>query len=146
MLRFSVLFIFSFISLITSLTAHAEIYQWTDEHGQTHFGDRAPNTSAKDISNQVNQINIASDLSSPEMMLQQAKEKEKIRAQQQDKQSEKADKKAHMERCKEMKKALRTVNRPVIFVDQNGKDMKWSESQRKLYASDLQKKINQDCQ
>lgn len=34
------------ISLLLPLGSHAEIYQWTDEHGITHFGDRA-HTSKK---------------------------------------------------------------------------------------------------
>jgi len=27
----------------------ADVYQWTDEHGNTHFGDRAPATGARQI-------------------------------------------------------------------------------------------------
>ena len=30
------------VSLNFSLSVSAGVYQWVDEHGQTHFGDRAP--------------------------------------------------------------------------------------------------------
>jgi hypothetical protein len=46
-----------------SLNAWSEIYQWTDDKGQTHFGDRAPSKiAAKEISSQVDKINTTSDL------------------------------------------------------------------------------------
>ncbi len=60
--------------------AWSDIYQWKDENGQIHFSDRAPSkATSKEISTQLNRINITSDLSSPEMMLrhEQAKEDER---------------------------------------------------------------------
>ena len=33
---------FSAAVLITSLAAHGDIFQWRDENGKLHFGDRPP--------------------------------------------------------------------------------------------------------
>ena len=30
--------------LLVGLSAHGEIYKWTDEQGQVHFSDKAPET------------------------------------------------------------------------------------------------------
>ena len=36
--------------MFLSLTAHAEIYKWVDEHGQTHYGEKPPaNKKSKQI-------------------------------------------------------------------------------------------------
>jgi len=32
--------------LLTGVSAHGEIYKWTDEQGQVHFSDQAPETGA----------------------------------------------------------------------------------------------------
>ena len=32
--------------LLAGLSAHGEIYKWTDEQGQVHFSDKAPETAA----------------------------------------------------------------------------------------------------
>tara|TARA_R110001592_G_scaffold336019_1_gene621143 strand:- start:49965 stop:50213 length:249 start_codon:yes stop_codon:yes gene_type:complete len=74
MLNFNLILIKKMTLLIfiwfISIDTKSEIYQWVDENGHTHFGDRAPQTSTvKEISKQVNHINISSDLSSPEMIL-----------------------------------------------------------------------------
>ena len=136
------------ISLSFSINAWSEIYQWTDENGQTHFGDRAPSqTVAKEISSQVDQINITSELSSPEMMLRHEQAKDAEREQHykdwQEQQENKPDK---SEKCKELKELLQIVKGRVVFVDEQGKDLKISETVRKQRASELEDGIRQYCQ
>ncbi len=130
-----------------SITAKAEIYQWTDEHGQTHFGDRAPNASAKDISKQVEQINLTSDLSSPEMMMRHELQKEAEREEEYNKWNEnRQNQPTRAEKCRELKGLLNKVKGRVVFVDENGKDLKVSESERKIRVTELETTIRTHCQ
>ena len=39
----------SFLLCITPIVAQAGIYKWTDENGQVHYGQSAPNKSAKEM-------------------------------------------------------------------------------------------------
>jgi hypothetical protein len=135
-------------SFCITVNAWAEIFQWTDEKGQTHFSDRAPHQiPANNISNQLKRINITSDLSSPEMMLrhEQAKDAER-EAQYKEQQERYNNKSAISERCKEVKKRLRLVKGRVIFVDKQGKDLKVSEESRKKRAIHLENEVREHCQ
>jgi transcriptional regulator with PAS, ATPase and Fis domain len=129
------------------MNAWSEIYQWTDDKGQTHFSDRAPSKiTAKKISNQMDKINITSDLSSPEMMLrhEQAKDAEREKRYQywQEQQENKPTKD---EKCKELKQLLKIVKGRVVFVDEQGKDLKISEKLRQQRAIELEDSIRKHC-
>lgn len=136
--------LFSFCIVIS---AWAEIFQWTDENGQTHFSDRAPHKiQANNISEQLNKINITSDLSSPEMMLRHEQAKDAEREAQYKKQQENYNSQTdNSEKCKETKKRLRLIKGRVIFVDEDGKDLKISEETRKKRAIQLESKVRKYC-
>jgi hypothetical protein len=139
----------SFIFIVVlSINAKSDVYQWTDEHGQTHFSDRPPHKSeANNISNQLNQINITSDLSSPEMMLRHEQAKDAEREKNYKERQEKYNKQpSKTEACKEAKKLLGLIKGRVVFVDQQGKDLKISEEDRKQRAIELEHEIRKHCQ
>jgi hypothetical protein len=136
------------VSLFSCLSSNSwsEIYQWTDENGQTHFGDRAPNTSAKEISKQVNQINITRNLSSPEMMLRHEQAKDAERKKQYEQWQEKIDNQPSKdEKCEEFKKLLNIVKGRVVFVDEHGKDLNVTETERRKRARQLEDAIRKHC-
>tara|TARA_R110002072_G_scaffold165648_2_gene318853 strand:+ start:3926 stop:4375 length:450 start_codon:yes stop_codon:yes gene_type:complete len=131
-----------------SINASSEIFQWTDQHGQTHFGDRAPEkTISKNISDQVKQINITGGLSSPEMMLryEQSKEAETKRRNEESQEKYK-NKPTKAEKCKEMRQLLNIIKKRVIFVDENGKDLNISEETREQRVKTLEKNIREYCE
>jgi len=132
------------------LTSHAlsEVYQWTDKSGRTHFGDRPPEkASSENISERLNQINITSDYSSPELMLlhQQNKDAEakKRREAWQEKQKNSP---TQDEKCQKARQHLNTITGPVVFVDEHGNDLKISEETRKQRVKILKDTIRKHCQ
>lgn len=131
-----------------SISAWAEIFQWTDENGQIHFSDRAPRKiQANNISEQLSNINITSDLSSPEMMLRLEQAKDAEREAHYKEQQEKYNKQpTKSESCKKAKKLLRLVKGRVVFVDEQGKDLKVSEETRKKRAIQLENEVRKHCQ
>ena len=47
--------------LILPMSAAAQVYKWTDENGQTHFGDRSPEDRAvDDIGDKINSLTTVS--------------------------------------------------------------------------------------
>ena len=47
--------------LFVAIPATAQIYKWTDENGQTHFGDRSPESrAADDIADKINSLTTVS--------------------------------------------------------------------------------------
>ena len=145
-----ILFKFSLSLVLTcclSMNAWSEIYQWTDDKGQTHFSDRAPSkTKSKEISKQVDQINLASDLSSPEMMLRHEQSKDAERQKHyQDWKKQQESSPTKDEKCKELTKLLEIIQGRVVFVDEQGKDMKISEKLRQQRSKQLEDGIRKHC-
>lgn len=134
--------------IFMSTQAVSDVFKWTDEHGQIHFSDRAPHeVQADNISNKLKQVNITGDLSSPEMMLRHEQAKDANREARYSEQQERLhNQPSQSERCAEAKKHLKLLKGRVVFVDENGKDLKISEETRKLRASQLENDIRQHCQ
>jgi len=137
---------------LLSLTIHcsnawSEVYQWKDENGQVHFGDRPPTGQHSDnISSQLDHINISTDLSSPELMLKHAEQKE---AKQNEKRQKLIDQQKKMpslsEVCINARNYLSKIEGRVVFTDEQGKEMKVSEQERKNEVIKLKKIIRQKC-
>lgn len=126
----------------------AEVYQWTDANGRTHFGDRPPEKiDSKDISETLDKINITSDYSSPELMLRHEQrkddEREKRLKEWQEKQKSRP---SQSEKCAKARQHLKTITGRVVFVDENGKDLKISEESRKQRVQKLDSIIRKYCQ
>ena len=127
--------------------AWSEVYQWKDANGQIHFGDRAPaDKKSKNISSRLDHINISTDLSSPELMLKHAEEKE---ARQNAKRQKIIDLQKKMpslsELCTNARRYLATIEGRVIFTDENGKEVKVSEQERKSEVLKVKAIIRQKC-
>lgn len=125
----------------------SEVYKWTDENGQTHFGDRPPADKRSDnISSQLDNINISTDLSSPELMLKQAEEKEARENEKRQKLKALAKKLPSLsEVCTNARRYLSTIEGRVIFTDENGKEVKVTEQERKDEVLKVKKIISQKC-
>ena len=136
------------MGLVTSpFDVWAEVYQWQDEHGQTHFGDSAPvGTNSDNISDQLEQINISTDFSSPEIMLQYEEQRaaKKIKKRQ-DIIEQKTKKPSVSQTCKNARQYLNLIEGRVVFMDKQGKEVKVSERQRKNRALEVKKLIRQKC-
>lgn len=129
------------------MNAWSEIYQWKDKHGQTHFGDRPPNhESAVNISDKVQEINITKDMSSPEMMLKHELLKESERKEKYEAWKEQESKRPSLSHvCKQAKQTLKNIKRRVIFVDEQGNEVKVSEEERKQRVITLENDIKENC-
>ena len=140
---------FMFIVCLTFYAGNgqAEIFKWTDENGQTHFGDRPPeNKKAMEISSQLENINISRDLSSPEMMLKH----EKMKAQ--EKQRQASEQHDHEKRqrtlsneCQKAQKSLWKLKGRVVFRDELGNEIKVSETERKRRALEMENMVRKHC-
>ena len=133
--------------LVYCSNAWSEVYQWKDENGQTHFGDRAPTDKHSDnISKQLDHINISTDLSSPELMLNQAEQNE---ARQNEKRQKLIKQQKNLpslsEVCMNAKRYLSTIEGRVVFTDEHGKEMKVSEQERKNKVLKMKEIIRQKC-
>jgi len=140
------------ISIMACLLLHcsnawSEVYQWKDENGQIHFGDRAPaGKTSENISKSLDRINISTDLSSPELMLKQAEQKEARQTKKRQKLIEQQKKLPSLsEACMSARRYLSTIEGRVIFTDKHGKEVKVSEQERKNEVLKVKKIIRQKC-
>lgn len=136
----------SFLILLP-LPALSEVYQWTDKHGRTHFGDRPPQeVDSKDISKKLDRINITSDYNSPDMMLRHEKSKDAERQKLIDDWKERRKNHVSMpDRCKAARQHLTAIKGRVVFVDDNGKEVKVSEEMRKQRVKRLEQWVQKYC-
>jgi len=146
---FKIVSVFMFTCfMFYTVNAYSEVYQWKDEYGQVHFGDRPPtNIKADDISNKLDNINISTDLSSPELLLEQLQQKEQA---QHEKRQEALEKRKNMSSladiCRDAKNYLRTIKGRVVFIDERGKELKVSERERQKEVIKMKGIIRQKCQ
>lgn len=127
----------------------AQVYQWVDENGNRHFSDTPPadNSKAKDISDNLKSGNIdesrAERQKLKKLFTEPTQEESYYKKQQQAADKEKQKKK--QEYCAYLKDRLRKISRRVMFVDDQGNDVRVSEAERKQRVKDLQKMIKQRC-
>jgi len=139
-------FIFTCFMFYT-VNACSEVYQWKDEHGKVHFGDRPPTGIKSDnISNKLDHINISTDFSSPELLLEQIQQKER---EQNKKRQETLDKRKNMpslaDMCRDAESYLRAIEGRVVFTDDQGKEIKVSEKERQNKVIKMKAIIRQKC-
>ncbi|KZZ62631.1 hypothetical protein A3762_13145 [Oleiphilus sp. HI0125] len=138
-------------SIMLTNFAHGQVYKWVDDEGKTHFGDRPPTgTSATNISDDIQPLNISTDLSNPEMV-KNAKEQwraEKIQAAEQKILLEKQNAEiqaAKKKYCEEAAKRLADIQGPVVFYDEHGEFVKVTEQEREQREKDLRAEIQRTC-
>jgi len=127
--------------------AWSEVYQWKDANGQMHFGDRAPVDKHSDnISNQLDRINISTDLSSPALMLKHAEQKEARKNEERQKLIKQQKSLTSLsEACMNARHYLTTIEGRVVFTDIHGKEVKVSEQERRNKVLKVKKIIRQNC-
>jgi hypothetical protein len=135
------------LGIFTHERVHAEIYQWTDAQGQTHFGDRPPHDSkARDISENLQNINLSKELSSPEIMLKHQQMKDQERQRQHEEQQQRIDQdRAVSKTCEEAKNTLSKLKGRVVFLDEQGREMNVSETERKRRAQEMEIAVGKHC-
>lgn len=128
--------------------AKAEIYQWTDEHGQLHFGDRPPqDRQSSNISETLQSINISNEFSSPEMLLKHEQLKTEERQKAFDAHQQSIDQQRSLSKaCRDAKIMLKKLTGRVVFVDEQGRDLGVSEKERQKRAQEMKDAVKIHCQ
>ncbi|AWF83066.1 hypothetical protein BTJ40_20820 [Microbulbifer sp. A4B17] len=137
--------IFGSLLLAANISA-GELYRWIDEDGRVHFGDRPPvHAEAKDISSKLTPINSANATTArsrnqsaqPRNVEQQYQDRLNREAQERQQQLDKA--------CSKARKNLEILRGRVIFLDDNGKEVRRTEREREQMAEDYQRQVNLYC-
>lgn len=135
-------------ALFTSTLAMAQTYRWLDEQGNIHFGDKPPpHQSAEDISGQLKQPNTDQGGSSAAEQLQQRHNDRAARRveQQQGNPLYSPDAPSRAEACKKARQELSILQGPVIFFDEQGKEVKVTEKERAQRAAAFEKTVKKNC-
>ena len=132
-----------------SCIAHAEIYKWVDEHGNTHYGDKPSSADAEQVpiskpaSGNPNQASRAEK----QRRLLKLYEEERTEKKQQQAQQEK-DKLLQQQNCAKAKKNLAAINR-ASFLYKKSEDPKnpyvYSDEERQKITEKAQKAVDQWC-
>ena len=133
------LFIFMFVSCV----ANAEVYRWTDANGKVHYGDKKPAEAAENITDKIKKTNV--DTSTTEHQKLETifrKENDADRAFQ----AQQAQPNQYLlQRCAEAKDYLNKISGRVQFLDDDGKPVHISESERDHRAKEMQTIIKENC-
>ncbi len=136
-----------FLLLLLSwpLTSSAELYQWTDDQGRAHFGDRPPvNIEAKtlDVKIQNSDFELLSDKARQSFeRIQKNQHLSDTKRQQQAQQQALAI----QQRCQQARQTLHQLQGPVVFIDKEGNSVAISENERAARASRLETTITRYC-
>lgn len=137
------------LSVIFSCTsAHAEVYRWTDEQGNVHFGDKAhANSRAQHISEDIKLKNIDHSAAITQQRLQQIDLRQQAHSVEiQQRQAQHSDKTRRLHQaCQDAKQRLNILQGRVIFLDDEGNEVKRSEQERRQRANALQHDIKNYC-
>ena len=126
--------------LLVSLPVHAEVYRWTDANGKVHFGDKRPDAKAENITDKVKQTNIDTSTNEHEK-LETLFRKESAADREQQVQPDPAQ----LKHCAEARILLNKISGRLQVIDDNGKPVHVSESERQQSARELQKAIKENC-
>ena len=129
--------------LVTSVSAQAEVYRWTDANGKVHFGDKKAGVSAENITEKVSKTNV--DTSTAEHQKLESVFRKENDADREYKQQQAQPDPQRLRQCAEAKNYLNTINGRVYFVDKDGKEVKVTEEERKQRVKDMQQQINEHC-
>lgn len=113
------------ILLLTPLAGHAELYRWTDEQGQVHFGDKPPDDKPADSMDMPTARELGSDQEtrSRQQRIQRQMQVNEERAQQQraEQRKRKQQRAREMARpCRDARTRLRRMNGRIVFRKEDG--------------------------
>lgn len=129
--------------LVASVSAHAEVYRWTDANGKVHFGDKKAGASAENITEKVSKTNV--DTSTAEHQKLESVFRKENDADREYKQQQAQPDTELLRKCAEAREYLHTINGRVYFLDKDGKEVKVTEEERKQKVKDMQQQINEHC-
>jgi len=142
------------ICLLAGFSSQADIYKWTDQNGNTHFGEKRPfdkSISYKKLSIKAQRVNEAESEGRLKSIQQSADEIEKSNA---DRQAaiDKADlsaetkKRSHAE-CDNVRKSLSSLdfggNR--LYKDSDGNYSRMNEDDRNIKREQFNQFLNENC-
>ncbi len=134
------------MALLLPLVATAEVYRWKDENGNWQFGDRAPDSGHETLdlkpAAKIGQGDSVHDIHQRTLRLRESEQADK--AEQQARQAQ--QQKAVAEACKKAKDRLRRLNRPFVYVDEDGTRRDASADQVRADIAKTQKWIDDNCE
>lgn len=134
------------MALLVPLVATAEVYRWKDENGNWQFGDRAPDSGHETLdlkpAAKIGQGDSVHDIHQRTLRLRESEQADK--AEQQARQAQ--QQKALAEACKKAKDRLRRLNRPFVYVDEDGTRRDASADQVRADIAKTQKWIDENCE
>ncbi len=138
------------ILLLSTLSAHAGVYKWTDAQGRVHYSDtppprqavqRVPTGKTNDAEAQAARRTLADKLSESEQRRRKAQEEEAKRKSEEEKQRAKA------ERCAKARELLTLLqqNARISRVDARGQQYVMGDAERAAAIQDAQRRVEESC-
>ena len=143
------------LSFFVLLPAQAEVYKWTDEHGQVHFSDRPPDkdtpayqlrTPASSTTSSSPQSHSDTERRTRQKKLSDALEADRREKEQADvKRKEQQAKREH--NCKVARAELNASKRANLIYDydQKGNRVYFSEAKKQRYLESLRAEVRKWC-
>ena len=137
------------LTILFTPVSHAEIYKWTDEHGQVHYGDSSENP-------QTEQIEIDASTPEPDVGIAERREKQRRLLEILDEErTEKEQKRAQAEeqiketriRCMELRKYQTRIKEANILynLDEEGNRQILDEDSHKKEIAEVDEAVNKYC-
>jgi uncharacterized protein DUF4124 len=135
-----------FVVLYAATNANAEIYKWVDKSGNTHFGDRPPqDQAAQAMESKLKPLNLSTDLADHNMLIEAEKQRRQAGKSNSPARTISEQQDVINQWCKEAKVRLEKMRGPVVFMDDDGKEVKVSEKERQQREVELTKEIAKEC-
>lgn len=133
--------------LLSCVLANAEVYRWTDANGKVHYTDKKPTAEAEDITAQVKKQNI--DTSTEERRkVEQILRKENDADREFNQQQQAQEIQKHNEqtkRCNKARQYLSDISGRVQFIDDDGKPIHVTETERQAREKEWKAVVEQEC-
>jgi len=134
------------MALLLPLVATAEVYRWKDENGNWQFGDRAPDSGHETLdlkpAAKIGQGDSVHDIHQRTLRLRESEQADKAEQQARQAQQQKTVAKA----CEKAHDRLRRLNRPFVYVDEDGTRRDASADQVRADIAKTQKWIDDNCE
>lgn len=133
------------IALLVPLLASAEVYRWKDENGNWQFGDRAPDSQHETMdlkpAAKLGQGDSVHDIHQRTLRLRESEQAEKAEEQAKMARQQEAVAKA----CRQARDRLRRLNRPFVYIDEDGTQRDASADQVRADIAKTRKWIDENC-
>ncbi len=131
--------------LLIPLIATAEVYRWKDEHGNWQFGDRAPENDHESVelksAPRIGQGDAVHDIHQRTLRLRESEQAQHAEQQAQNAERQKAIGQA----CDKARERMKRLNRPFVYVDDDGSRRDASAEQVREDIAKTQEWIDDNC-